>query len=82
MSEQQMGSGARREVVAADSVATSVLSTLLAGPVVYGLLGWGLDTVTGNERLFLPIGVVVGIVFSFYIVYMRYGRSDAPGRGE
>lgn len=61
-----------------DHVATSVLSTLLAGPVFYGLVGWGLDALLGTSRVFLPIGVIVGCLFSFYIVYMRYGRGDSP----
>lgn len=65
-------------VWASDHMATSVVSTLLAGPAVYGLAGWGLDVVVGTTRVFMPIGIIVGFAFSFYIVYMRYGRGETP----
>jgi F0F1-type ATP synthase assembly protein I len=60
-----------------EDVAWSVLSTLLAGPLLYGLLGWGLDRLVGTERLFLAIGIVVGFGLSFTIVYLRHGREPA-----
>jgi F0F1-type ATP synthase assembly protein I len=59
-------------------IAWSVLSTLLAGPVLYGLLGWGVDELVGTTRVFLPVGILVGFGLSMWIVYLRYGR-DAAG---
>jgi hypothetical protein len=57
-----------------ESIVWSVVGTLLAGPALYGLLGYGVD------RLFdiavgLPTGIVVGFVLSFYIIYKRFGQD-------
>jgi hypothetical protein len=35
----------------------------------------GIDALVGTTRVFLALGVMVGFVFSFYIVYARYGRN-------
>lgn len=53
---------------------TSILSYLIGGLVLYGGLGWLLDHWTGHEALFLPIGLVVGIAASLYLIYIRFGR--------
>jgi F0F1-type ATP synthase assembly protein I len=55
--------------------AWGMVSTLVAGPVTWGLIGAGIDLVVGTHRVFLPIGVVLGFVVAFYITYFRYGRS-------
>jgi F0F1-type ATP synthase assembly protein I len=52
------------------------MSTLVAGPLVYGFVGWGLDRLLGTSRVFLALGVLMGVVLSFYIVYARHGRSE------
>jgi F0F1-type ATP synthase assembly protein I len=59
------------------------LSTLLAGPLLYGLLGWGLDHLVGTTRVFVALGIVVGFGLSFWIVYLRHGRdqADEPDEG-
>ncbi len=62
-------------LVEGEGIAWSVMSTLVAGPVLYGVVGWGVDQMVGTTRVFLPLGVVVGFIFSFYIVYARHGRS-------
>ena len=54
--------------------AWGLVSTLVAGPVTWGLIGGGLDMVLGTYRVFLAIGVVLGFLTSFYIAYVRYGR--------
>ena len=56
-----------------------LISTLVAGPAVWGAVGYGLDRLLGLAVL-LPVGVVLGFVTSFYIVYMTQGRPVAPGR--
>jgi hypothetical protein len=30
----------------------------------------------GTERVFLPIGVVLGLVAALYLVYVRFGRDQ------
>ena len=69
-----------------------LISTLVAGPAVWGAVGYGLDAVA-DTRWFTPLGVVIGFVTSFYIVYARTtytsdrqhetlqpGRSELPSR--
>jgi F0F1-type ATP synthase assembly protein I len=51
------------------------MSTLVAGPVLYGLIGWGIDALVGTSRVFTALGVVFGFALSFYIVYARHGRT-------
>jgi len=57
--------------------AWSIIGTLLAGPAVWGAIGFGLDRLFGFTALFLSIGVVVGAVGSVYLVVIRYGRSKS-----
>jgi hypothetical protein len=52
----------------------SVMSTVLAGPIVYGLIGYAVDRIF-DVAVGLPSGIVVGFVLSFYIVYVRYFRN-------
>ncbi|MFB9627811.1 AtpZ/AtpI family protein [Nonomuraea helvata] len=51
----------------------SVPSYLLAGMAFYGGLGWLLDRWLSLSALF-PIGVVLGVVLSGYLVYRKFGR--------
>ena len=55
----------------------TMVSTLLAGPIVWGLIGLGIDAMVGTTRVFLAIGIVVGFLTSFYIMFVRFGRSEA-----
>lgn len=69
-----------------DDFVWSLVGTLVGGPVTWGALGWGLDTLLGIDRVFLPIGVVLGFVTSLVVVYWRFGREERPekysGMGE
>ena len=56
-----------------------LISTLVAGPAVWGAIGYGVDRLAGTE-VALPIGVVVGFVTSFYIVYATHGRDQPADR--
>lgn len=47
-----------------------LISTLVGGPAVWGGIGYGVDRLADTE-VFLPFGVVVGFVTSFYIVYVK-----------
>lgn len=53
-----------------------LISTLVAGPAVWGAVGLGADRLL-DSSLFAPLGVVVGFVTSFYIVYVRTAQAPA-----
>lgn len=55
--------------------AWAIMGTLLGGVLVWGGVGLLLDRWMGFRWLFLPIGMVVGMGASIYIVYVRYGRD-------
>jgi F0F1-type ATP synthase assembly protein I len=59
-----------------------VLSYLISGVLVYGLLGWLGDHYLGTKFL-LPIGIVAGAAFGAYVIIRRFGRVDdaAPAPG-
>jgi ATP synthase protein I len=59
-----------------------VLSYLISGVLVYGLLGWLGDHYFGTKFL-LPIGIVAGAAFGAYVIIRRFGRIDeaAPAAG-
>ena len=52
-----------------------VLSYLISGVLVYGLLGWLGDHYFGTKFL-LPIGIVAGAAFGAYVIIRRFGRID------
>jgi F0F1-type ATP synthase assembly protein I len=56
------------------------LSYILAGPLLYGGLGWVADHLLGTI-LFLPLGVVGGLALSVFVIFKRFGtapRSSEP----
>jgi ATP synthase protein I len=59
-----------------------VLSYLISGVLVYGMLGWLGDHYFGTKFL-LPIGIVAGAAFGAYVIIRRFGRIDdsAPATG-
>jgi ATP synthase protein I len=57
-----------------ESIVWSVMGTLISGPALYGLIGFGVDRLA-DSSIGLPIGIVIGFVLSGYIIYMRYGRD-------
>jgi len=59
-----------------------VLSYLISGVLLYGLLGWLGDHYLGTKFL-LPIGIVSGAAFGVYVIIRRFGRVDdaAPATG-
>lgn len=63
-----------------EALVWSVIATLVAGPAVWGAVGLGVDTLVGTSRVFTAVGVVLGFVTSFYIVYVKFG-SDARDSG-
>ena len=54
----------------------AIVSTLIAGMLALGAVGWLLDTLVGTNHVFLGIGIVRGGAAGVYIVYLRYGKDD------
>jgi F0F1-type ATP synthase assembly protein I len=52
-----------------------VLSYLISGVLIYGLLGWLGDYYLGT-RFLLPIGIVAGAAFGCYVIIRRFGHVD------
>ncbi len=57
-----------------------VLSYLISGVLVYGLLGWVGDHFLGTKFL-LPIGIVAGAAFGVYVIIRRFGQLDELTQG-
>jgi F0F1-type ATP synthase assembly protein I len=58
-----------------ESQVWSAIGSLVAGPAVWGAVGWACDHWFNTSRAFTAAGVVVGFVTSIYIVYVRFGRD-------
>jgi len=55
--------------------AWSIIGTLFAGILVWGGIGFLLDRWLDLRWLFLPVGMLIGVGASIYMVYLRYGRD-------
>ena len=55
-----------------------LISTLVAGPAVWGAAGLGVDRLA-DTSVFTPVGVVVGFLTSFYVVYVKATHQHDPG---
>jgi F0F1-type ATP synthase assembly protein I len=53
----------------------AITSTLVAGMVTVGGLGYLLDRVLSTGTVFTAIGFVLGAASGIYIVYLRYGKG-------
>jgi len=57
--------------------AWDVIGTLLSGILVWGGVGYALDRWLGFERyLFLPIGMILGVSVSLFVLYRRFSADD------
>ena len=64
---------ARREADRRDGeMWTKIVGYLLAGPLRYGGIGWGLGHWLGAAVLF-PVGILGGAALSLYLIWFRYG---------
>ncbi len=54
--------------------AYGVLSYILAGLLLYGGLGFLADRWWGT-RFLTPVGLILGLATSVYVIYKRYGRA-------
>jgi F0F1-type ATP synthase assembly protein I len=53
----------------------SITSTLIAGMLAWGGVGYLVDRLLGTQ-VFVGIGIVLGGAGGVYIVYLRYGRGN------
>lgn len=65
-----------------EDMAWGIISTLLAGPIVWGGIGALIDNLVNTTRVFLPLGVILGFILSFYIVYVRFGKNSELDQGD
>lgn len=57
--------------------AWGITGTLVAGMLTWGGVGYLIDRWLDLRWLFMPIGLLVGMGASVYVVYLRHGRDDA-----
>ena len=55
----------------------AVTSTMLAGVLVVGGIGWLVDRWVGAGHWFLAVGMLVGAAGGTYAVYVRYGKGKS-----
>ena len=55
--------------------AWAIISTLIAGMLVIGAVGYLIDRLAGTKHVFLGTGFVLGAGLGVYIVYLRYGKE-------
>ena len=58
----------------------SVIGTMISGMAIWGGAGWLLDQWLGI-RVFVPVGIILGMAVSIYMVVVRYGAASALGDG-
>jgi hypothetical protein len=52
----------------------NVVSYLITGPAMFGLIGWGLDSWLGTTWL-VAVGILGGMALSLYLIWFRYGTQ-------
>jgi F0F1-type ATP synthase assembly protein I len=62
-------------------VGWAITSTLIAGILAWGGLGYLADRLIGTPRVFTALGMVLGAAGGIYLVYVKYGRGDGGGSG-
>jgi len=53
----------------------AVTGTLISGMAVWGGAGWLLDRWL-DVKVFLPVGVILGVAVAIYVVVVKYGGAD------
>jgi len=59
-----------------EHVAHSAVGSLLGGVLVWGGVGLLLDHWLQTGRVLTAVGIVVGFLTGFFIVYVRFGRDE------
>ncbi|AXE38701.1 AtpZ/AtpI family protein [Acidipropionibacterium virtanenii] len=71
---QRTPSAARTENTGSED-GMGVLSYVLAGLIFYGGIGWLLSRWL-HQTWMIPVGMVVGLAASVYLIVKRYGSGD------
>ena len=58
----------------ADAMGATMIAYLVTGPALFGGLGWLVDRLLGLG-VFTPVGVLLGMTLSLYVIWLRYGRT-------
>jgi F0F1-type ATP synthase assembly protein I len=64
----------KQELAKSEHAAWNITSTLLAGPIAWGGIGWLIDQGLDTE-VFLPVGLMLGMGLALYVIWVRYGRA-------
>src|SRR6185312_10047874 len=57
----------------------AIIGTMISGMAVWGGAGWLLDRWL-DTRVFVPVGVLLGMAVAIYVVVVRYGGAPpTPG---
>lgn len=64
----------RRFNMAEQDSAWRAVAYLITGPLIYGGLGWLLDTWLGTSWI-VGVGIVGGMALSLYLIWFRYGSQ-------
>lgn len=54
----------------------AITSTMVAGMLAWGGIGYLVDRLVWSQFVFTALGVVLGAAAGTYIVYLRFGRGD------
>ena len=55
----------------------SIIGTMLSGMAVWGGAGWLLDRWL-DTKVFVPVGILLGMAVAIYVVVVKYGAVDPP----
>jgi ATP synthase protein I len=60
-----------------------ITGEMLAALLVWGGVGYLIDwLVWGEDRVFTPIGMVLGAVLGIYLLWLRFGREETGPEGQ
>jgi F0F1-type ATP synthase assembly protein I len=59
----------------------AIVGTMLSGMAVWGGVGWLLDWWL-DIKVFLPVGIILGMAVSIYMVVVRFGAVPPPSEGQ
>lgn len=58
----------------ADAMGSTIIAYLVTGPALFGGIGWLLSQWLGTT-FFIPVGILLGMSLSLYVIWLRYGRT-------
>ena len=58
----------------ADAMGSTIIAYLVTGPALFGGIGWLLSQWLGITFA-IPVGILLGMSLSLYVIWLRYGRT-------